>query len=248
MREWGSSDILINLVEQLEQAYLGGTALTFGTRTFTAAEIQSIVEALDIVVFPQANPDGRNFSMTTHAGWRKNRRTAAPNSTTCPGVDINRNYDFLWDFRAYFDPLAGVVDSTDPCDVPDPDNGTYHGPSAFSEPETQNSKWIFDTYPNIGFFRRRPQLQPGHPLHLGRDDFRTRRLTVAELHEPGIQRRPRIKGDAYNEYIPSGDSRPRSLANSLHDGIAAFRGTDYTVKSSYDSTRLRAPGRTTRTA
>ena len=84
-REWGSSDILINFVEQLEQAYHGGTALTFGTRTFSAAEIQSIVETLDIIVFPQANPDGRNFSMTTDAMWRKNRRTVAPNSTACPG-------------------------------------------------------------------------------------------------------------------------------------------------------------------
>ena len=91
-REWGSADILINFVEQVEQAYHSKTSLTFRTRTFSAAEIQTIVNTLDIVVFPQANPDGRNYSMTpgSDAMWRKNRRTASPNSVTpdaCVGVD-----------------------------------------------------------------------------------------------------------------------------------------------------------------
>ena len=80
-REWGSSDILINFIEQLEQAYLNGTGITLGPKTFTASKIKSIVDDLDIYVFPQANPDGRNYSMNTEALWRKNRRTAAPNSS-----------------------------------------------------------------------------------------------------------------------------------------------------------------------
>jgi carboxypeptidase T len=33
-REWGSPDILINLVEQLEQAFQTSTALTVGGKTF----------------------------------------------------------------------------------------------------------------------------------------------------------------------------------------------------------------------
>ena len=28
----------------------------------------------------------------------------------------------------------------------------YDGPSAFSEPESQNAKWMFDNFPNIAFF------------------------------------------------------------------------------------------------
>ena len=114
-REWGSSDILINFIEQLEQAY-AGNGPHLRPPAFSAADIQSIVNTLDIIVFPQANPDGRNYSMNTEALWRKNRRTAAPNSAACPGVDVNRNYDFLWDFPTYFSPSAGIVDSTDPCD------------------------------------------------------------------------------------------------------------------------------------
>ena len=36
-REWGSADILINFVEQIEQAYQNSTGLTFGSRTFSPA-------------------------------------------------------------------------------------------------------------------------------------------------------------------------------------------------------------------
>src|SRR5258706_12479655 len=97
-REWGSADILINFVEQVEQAYVNNSGLTLGGQSFSMDEIRRIVNTLDIIVFPQANPDGRNHSMNVDTMWRKNRRTAAPNSSSCTGVDINRNYDFLWNF------------------------------------------------------------------------------------------------------------------------------------------------------
>src|SRR6266487_805113 len=100
-REWGSSDILIFFIEQLAQAYRTNSGLTLGGKTFTAAQIQSIVNNLDIFVLPQANPDGRNFSITVDAMWRKNRRlapTGDEGNPSCVGVDINRNYDFLWNY------------------------------------------------------------------------------------------------------------------------------------------------------
>src|SRR5215469_10952878 len=149
-REWGSCDILINFIEQLEQAFLNNTGLTFGTQTFRAEDIQTIVNTLDIIVFPQANPDGRNYSMNTDALWRKNMRTEAPNQSTpedCMGVDVNRNFDVLWNFPEYFSSSAPIVDSTNPCDYQ-----LFDGPSAFSEPESQNAKWVFDNFPNIQFF------------------------------------------------------------------------------------------------
>ena len=69
--EWGSPDILINFIQQLERAYVGGTGLIFGGKTFSAADISKIVDTLDILVFPQANPDGRYYSMNVEEGWRK---------------------------------------------------------------------------------------------------------------------------------------------------------------------------------
>jgi murein tripeptide amidase MpaA len=229
-REWGSADILINFVEQLEQAYHNGVGLTFGTRTFSVADIKTIVNTLDIIVFPQANPDGRNYSMNTDAMWRKNRRTAAPSSAACTGVDINRNYDFLWNFPTYFNVSAsGISDSTDPCDYQ-----LYNGPSAFSEPETQNAKWIFDNFLNIGFFIDLHSYSEDILYSWGDDQDQTTDPNM-NFANPAFDGTRGVKNDAYNEYIPTNDlSTAVNLANALHDGIQAFRGKNYTVKSAYD--------------
>ena len=71
-REWGSSDILINFIETVSQTYQTNTGLNLGEKSFTSSQIQSIINGLDIFIFPQANPDGRYQSMTSDAMWRKN--------------------------------------------------------------------------------------------------------------------------------------------------------------------------------
>jgi murein tripeptide amidase MpaA len=90
-------------------------------------------------VFPDVNPDGKNYSQTRDVWWRKNRN---PNTTaghhTTPGVDLNRNFDFLWD--------SGIGTSSNPT------NPVYKGESAFSEPETCNVRHLLDTYQDIGYF------------------------------------------------------------------------------------------------
>ncbi len=108
-REWGSPDILINFIRLLTDAYRTNTGITQGGMSITAADVRRIVTTLDVVVFPQANPDGRHHSMTVDPMWRKNRRPADPGAAACdvgggdgPGVDINRNYDFLWDYPTKF--------------------------------------------------------------------------------------------------------------------------------------------------
>lgn len=235
-REWGSADILINFIEQFEQAYLTGTGLTFGTRNFSANDIQTIVNTFDIVIFPQVNPDGRNYSMTVDSMWRKNRRTQAPNSNSgdCVGVDINRNYDFLWDFPKYFNPQAPVQTSTDPCDPQ-----VYNGPSAFSEPETKNVKWIFDNFSNIRFFIDLHSFSEDILYNWGDDDDQTTDQNMNFQNRTydglrGITDESGLPGaSAYKEYIPSGDlSFAIDLANTFRDGIKAVRGTTYTVKPS----------------
>jgi murein tripeptide amidase MpaA len=228
-REWGSADILINFVEQLEQAYHNGTSLTFGSITFSVSDIQTIVNTLDIIVFPQANPDGRSHSMNTEPMWRKNRRTAAPNSAACAGVDINRNYDFLWNFPVYFSPASAIVDSTDPCDYQ-----LYHGPSAFSEPETRNAKWIFDNFSNIGFFVDLHSYSEDILYSWGDDQDQTIDPSMDFLN-PAFDGTRGVRNDAYKEYIPANDlSVALALANTFHDGIQAPRGKNYTIKSAYD--------------
>jgi murein tripeptide amidase MpaA len=233
-REWGSSDILINFIEQLEKAYVGNTGLAFGPTAFSAADIQTLVNTLDIIVFPQANPDGRNYSMNTEALWRKNRRTAAPNSAACPGVDVNRNYDFLWNFPAYFSPAAGIVDSTDPCDGGDPDNGTYNGAAAFSEPESANAKWIFDSFSNVGYFIDLHSYGQDILYSWGDDEDQSTDPTM-NFQNPAYNGMRGVAGDAYKEYIPAGDqTQSLALAGTFHDAVKSVRGTDYTVKSAFN--------------
>ena len=225
-REWGSCDILVNFIERIEQAYLSNTALTFGGKTFSAAEIKSIVDTLDVVVFPQANPDGRNHSMTAESGWRKNRRPAPPDFPQCPGVDINRNYDFLWDFPKHFSPSSSIATSTKPC------NDFYYGESACSEPETRNARWIVDRFTNTRFFIDLHSYGP-RILHRWGD-------AKDQTDDPDMNfMNSRYDGDRgvdgpYKEYIPACDlGAALSLAAVLRDGVKAVRGTDYYIGPAY---------------
>jgi len=104
-REWGGPDICINFAADLLEAYTANTGLVYGGTSYTAAEIKSIIERLDVIVFPDINPDGRNYSQNTYDMWRKNRNPASSGGDPKKiGVDVNRNYDFLWDFNTAFAP------------------------------------------------------------------------------------------------------------------------------------------------
>ena len=64
------------------------------------------------------NPDGRHHSQTVVPMWRRNRNPAdSGGNPDCVGVDVNRNYDWLWDFPNKFSPDAIVRVSTDPCEL-----------------------------------------------------------------------------------------------------------------------------------
>ena len=224
-REWGSPDILINFIERIEQAYVGGTGLAFGRATFTAADIRKIVDTLDILIFPQANPDGRHFSMNVDDGWRKNRRPPAAGSQ-CIGVDLNRNYDFLWDFPKHFSPDATVATSTDPC------NDFYFGTSGFSEPETKNARWIVDQFVGTRFFIDLHSAGRQILYRWGDDEDQSDDPAMNFMN-PDYDRDRGLDG-SYKEYIPADDlATSTSLGKVIQSAIKAVRGTDYTVGPSY---------------
>ncbi len=226
-REWGSCDILINFIERIEQAYLNDTALTFGRKTFSAAQIKKIINTLDMVIFPQVNPDGRHHSMTVECAWRKNRRPAPPDFPRCPGVDINRNYDFLWDFPKHFSPSSAILTSTKPC------NDYYHGESAFSEPEARNVRWIVDKFTNTRFFIDL-HSSGQHILYRWGDDEDQTEDPSMNFMNAAYDRARGVDG-GYKEYIPANDlAAALSLATTLRDGIKAVRGTDYIIEPTYN--------------
>jgi murein tripeptide amidase MpaA len=231
-REWGSPDILVHFMEQLADAYRTHTGLTLSGQRFTAADIQQIVNTRDVFVFPQANPDGRHHSMTVDPMWRKNRRPApagAPVDPHCVGVDINRNYDFLWNYSAHFDPAAPVANSTSPCHPE-----VYIGPSVASEPETQNVVWILDHVPNIRFFIDLHSFGEDILYSWGDDEDQSTNPDM-NFRNPAYDRRRGSKGDtAYREYIAQSDRELAiRLANGIRDAIRTVRGRTYTVQPSF---------------
>jgi murein tripeptide amidase MpaA len=237
-REWGSSDILVNLIQLITDAYRDGTGITQGGKAFDADEIRLIVDTLDLVIFPQANPDGRHYSMTVDPMWRKNRRRATPGAAQCavgggngPGVDLNRNYDFVWDFPVKFSPAAPIQTSTDPC------SEIYRGPAPHSEPETQNVVWLLDRSSSVNYFIDVHSFGEDILYNWGDDDDQTVDPNM-NFHNPKYDGARGIPDSApggdpkrYREYLPAQDlSKLQTLGATMRDAIAAAHGRQYSVK------------------
>jgi murein tripeptide amidase MpaA len=216
-RELVPPDALVSMALRICQAYTAGNGLTFGGRTYTAGAIKLLVEALDTFILPLVNPDGRTFVQAPggDAWWRKNRR---PVGSGCIGVDINRNYDFLWS--------SGIGTSPSPCDYQ-----IYNGPSAFSEPETRNVRWMLDAYPNIECMVDVHSYSQLFLYAWGDDDNQTTDPAMNFMNPAysGLRGTP---GDAqYREYIPSADLNWfTNSGTQVHDAIAAVRGRSYLVE------------------
>lgn len=94
----------------------------------TDPNIAYLLQNTEIQLIPCLNPDGYRWNELTNPNgggmWRKNRRD---NDDDTYGVDLNRNYGYLWGYDDF-----GSSGNTN--------NGTYRGPEAFSEPETSAVK------------------------------------------------------------------------------------------------------------
>jgi hypothetical protein len=90
--------------------------------------VTELLARRELYFTPCVNPDGYVYNQTTTPGggglWRKNRRN---NGDGTFGVDLNRNYGFMWGF-----------DNTGSSPVTSSE--VYRGPSAFSEPETRATR------------------------------------------------------------------------------------------------------------
>lgn len=99
------------------------------------SNMSKLLNELDFVIQPVVNPDGYDFTFNRYRLWRK---TLSINGVNCIGVDANRNYDFHWQEQG---------SSSNSC------SEVYHGPSAFSEAESQISRNILqDIKENCKFF------------------------------------------------------------------------------------------------
>jgi carboxypeptidase T len=227
-REWGGPDILIYFAVRLLRAYRDREGFRLGKKRVSPALVRRLVETMDIVVLPQVNPDGRAFSMDRHPFWRKNRRPAPRGQGfRCIGVDLNRNFPFLWRFDRHFAP--GTVESTHKPG----DYETYVGPRPASEPETRNVIWLLDRFPNIRYYVDLHSYGETILHSWGSDDDQSREPRMNFRNKAYDGKRGRILDDVYREYIPAGDKNDAvQMGRHMAAAIRLVRGRDYKVKQS----------------
>lgn len=227
-REWVPPDALVSLAADLLEAYELGTGLGYGNKSFSANDIRQLMESLNLFIYACVNPDGRHYSQTADALWRKNRRPHQ-SSGDCVGVDINRNFDFLWDHLTKFASDSGVSASENPCH-----RNIYRGPSATSEPETQNVVWLLDAYPQI---RWHVDVHSAVPVILhswGSDQNQIAEPTQSFLNSTFDGVRGRAEDTAYGEYITQNDLNiVTTLGQRMNDAVKAVRGDDYGVEQAF---------------
>jgi len=220
-REIVNPDMLVYFAYQLVRAYNTGTDLMFGQTTYANSTVVSIIENLDLFIFPLVNPDGRAYVQSPNGDpwWRKNRN---PNlGLPCQGVDLNRNFDFLWS--------SGIGASANSC------SDTYKGAAAFSEPETRNVRHLLDAYPHI------THLVDIHSyseliLHPWGDDNNQSTNPNMHFRDPVYDGLRGTVGDStYREFIPEDDlERFAKIGRGVRDAIVKERGRAYTVEQGID--------------
>ena len=211
-REWGGSDACISFLFNLLGSYKNNLDLAWGGKTFTKDNIKKILETLDIFVFPDVNPDGKEYSQTVDTWWRKNRN---PNGA----VDINRNFNFLWS--------SGIGTSSASS------SETYKGKSPLSEPETKNVVYLFDKYPNIIYYLDIHSYS-GLFLYPWGDDQSQSIDPNQNFRNPAYDGvRGKIGDVAYKEYI-SKDILLKliDLGKRMNATLFAVRGSKYTLQQS----------------
>jgi murein tripeptide amidase MpaA len=231
-REWGSCEVLVNLATDLCDAYAGGTGVGYGGKYYSPGEIKTIMEQMNVIIFPCVNPDGRNYSQggATQALWRKNRDTAdSGGNPDNYGIDINRNQDFLWDFATAFAPAARI----DSLGSADQSADTYHGHAPQSEPETKNITYIHDTYTRIRWYVDVHSFSEDI-LYVWGDDESQVTDPTQNFTNPAYNGERGLVGDSYAEYIPDGDQATViDLANAFTRTLAEVRGTAYVAKPGF---------------
>jgi hypothetical protein len=241
--EVGSCEIALNLAIMLLRAHstqaglgFGGTVdaagATVGGTVFTAQQIQDLLGKRDLLIYPLVNPDGRQFfrdkAGETHANWRKNRRPIVEDGVLKGiGVDVNRNFDFVFDL-CLFAPGVEPVASTDPS------SDNYQGPCAVSETETRNVVWLLDKFPHVGWFVDLHSAGCAFFYPWNHDEVQS---SCPELNfrSTRAQREMGMPGPGnYREFVASSDlTRMDQLAKRFACDVLGVRQTPFETRPAY---------------
>jgi hypothetical protein len=216
-REMIPPEAVLLFASKVCKSYVNGNDFSFGNKTYPAGIATWLVEALELIVVPMLNPDGREWVETTDQMWRKNRRPGA----TCRGVDINRNYDFLF--------TSGLGTSTSPCNY-----DVYRGPGANSEPEVRAIRDLIDSRPNIRGILDVHSFR-GLILYPWGDDQNQSTNPSMNFMNPAFDGQRGIKNDSYNEHIVSKDWRwYEETAIRMRDRVKEVAGRTYIAQQGID--------------
>jgi len=120
-REWITPMTVMWALEKLTEGYGVDPRIT------------AIMNEVEFLIVPVANPDGYSYTWTNDRYWRKNMRLVG---TLPRGVDLNRNWAAFW----------GQDDSGS---SPNPQSQTYRGTAPFSEPESAALSAFITANPNV---------------------------------------------------------------------------------------------------
>lgn len=220
-REWGGSDVCVAFATNLLRSYRARRRLRYGNKVFAAKDVRAMLENLDIFVVADVNPDGKAYSQSVDPGhpenfwWRKNRRLSGlPGGGE--GVDLNRNFDFLWS--------SGIGTTTDATQF------TYKGPESFSEPEARNVRWLLDTHEHIGYFVDVHSFGELILYSWGDDENQDDSPAQSFLNPAFDGLRGLVGDSAYREFMGGDDQATLvDLAQGMNAALNEVRGTSYTV-------------------
>lgn len=225
-RERGGPDNLIYFIADLLYAQKHGIGLAYGARSFSNADVLRALST-GIVFFPLVNPDGVRFDQRTDSHWRKNRNpgSAIPGVAASIGVDINRNYDFLWDYRLHFHP--SITGSTSLASD-DPRRETFHGTAPFSEPESRNVAWVFDQFPRLRWYMDIHSAAGDMLYSWGDDDDQSSDPNKNFLNPVWDGKRGILGRRDYKEWITEKDlSNVQVTADRVTDAMVSVGGRSY---------------------
>ncbi|CAN9118194.1 unnamed protein product [Alternaria alternata] len=203
-RERGGPDNLIYFVSDLLYANEHRIGLTYGNKKYTNSQVKKAL--------------GAGFNL-----WRKNRNPASstPGVPLSVGVDLNRNFDFLWNFTEKFDPSVAPASAN-------PTSQAFYGTAPFSEPESRDMAWVYDQYPNIHWYID-VHSAAGTLLYSWGDDVDQSHDPKQNLFNPAYDgKRGIVEDELYREYIDQEDwDNIRIAANRTTDAMISVGGREY---------------------
>lgn len=227
-RERGGPDHILYFLSDLLNAREKGTGVTYAGKSYTKEQVVTALSA-GIVTMPMVNPDGVAYDQKTGSCWRKNRNRKSAVGERGIGIDLNRNFDAVWDYKKYFAPNTNPASDS-------PFAETFHGTAPLSEVETQNIAWLLQQHPNLSWFLDLHSIGGDILYSWGDDNPQSEDLeqnfnNAAYDGKRGVIGDNEPRGEKYKEYIEAEDLESQiGAATRMSDAMNAAGDVHFAPK------------------